>query len=409
MKVLLVEPFGRRICHSPQYARDTSLILAEAGADVTLVTFDGVLGDWMEQDARVKHISVLSVDGTSNPLLRFLSRLTRSVFFLRPFNLAFDTFFTFFLVARRNARQGYDVVHVLDASMPVLGFLAFAAVVKNYNLAFTLHSSEHELRNNAVEKLGFVNTVKNFLYRKAIRKNHIAFICFSEIVRDSFKRSPYYGKISYVPQLMPRPSAFTKQEAREHLHLPQQARILLSFGINHGWKNYEVIFQAVRDLPRDFRLLFVGKILPGNAERNDPRRFAREYDLIDNTIIVDEYVPREEVPYYYCAADAIILSYRKVFSSHSTALLDASQYSLPVIAVATGTTGEDVKAYNLGLTFIPEDAHSLRTAISSFLKLGEDEKAVMRQGLQKFAGTFSWGEATRSHIGVYQSLMEEKR
>jgi len=128
--------------------------------------------------------------------------------------------------------------------------------------------------------------------------------------------------------------------------------------------------------------------------------------LVENTIIVDEYIPAEEVPYYFCASDAAIVSYKKVFSSHSS-VLDASQYILPVIAVNTGTTGGDVRAYNLGLTFIPEDPHSLRKAILSFFELAEEEKQTMKKGLQKFADTFSWEQVAKSHVGIYQSLLEK--
>jgi glycosyltransferase involved in cell wall biosynthesis len=405
MKILLVEPFGYGISHSPQYVRDTSLALAEAGVEVTVVTFEGTLGDWTERSAGIKHASVVSEGGVFARPLHFLSHLLRTVVFLRPFNLAFDTFFTFRLAIKQNIRERYDVVHVLDASMPVLSFLAFASTVKNYNLVFTLHSTEDALRENVVERLRFTNTVKDFLYRRAIRKNRIAFICFSETVRGSFKHSVFYDRINFVPDPRPKPQVLTRQEAREHLNLSQEAKVLLSFGINHNWKNYEVIFQAVQGLPRNVKLLFAGRILPMGAKQNDPRRFAEKYDLMENTIIVDEYIPEEEVPYYFCAADAIIISYRNVFSSHSSGLLDASQYGLPVIAVNTGTTGGDVKAYNLGLTFTPEDPHSLREAVLSFLKLSEEEKHTIKERLQKFAATFSWEQVAKSHVGIYQSLL----
>jgi glycosyltransferase involved in cell wall biosynthesis len=156
-------------------------------------------------------------------------------------------------------------------------------------------------------------------------------------------------------------------------------------------------------------LLFVGKIRPFDAGQNDPRQLARSYDLASKTIIVDEYIPEELISYYFCAADTLIVSYRKDFMSHSSALMDAGQYGLPVIAIDTGSTGDDVRKYGLGLTFAPDDPMSLREALLSFLKLGDEEKQSMEEGLRRYANTFSWDQVAKSHLGIYRILSESRR
>lgn len=427
MKILLVEPFAHRPSHSRVYPKYMSQALADSGSDVTLITFDGVLDDWTEKDARIKHISVLSKIGIFTPVLRSLSRLLRSVIFLRLFNLAFDTFFTFLLAFGQNRKQRYDVIHILDASMPTLSPFAFALIVKNCSIVCTLHSicEQSDLKDwyknfgdslkkrdysfcrrlllAKLEDSKFATTMKGFLYRRAIGRNRIAFVCYTKEVQDSYRHSIFYDKVVYVPDARQKPPVLTQQKARQYLGLPQDEKFLLSFGFNAAQKNYEVIFQAVQSLPKDFKLLFAGEMVYG--PENDPEQLAEKYGLMDNTIIVDKYIRDEEMPYYFYAADALILSYRKEFLSLSGTLLYAYQCNLPAIASDGEHLGKFVRAHNLGLTFIPEDPHSLREAILTFLKLGEGEKQAMKKGISEFVSSDrSWEQMAKGYLDLYQSL-----
>jgi len=127
--------------------------------------------------------------------------------------------------------------------------------------------------------------------------------------------------------------------------------------------------------------------------------------LIRQTVIVDEYIPEEEVPFYFCAADAVLLTYIMGFTSHTSSLLDAAQYYLPVIAINIGTTGEDVKTWNLGMTYTPEDPNSLKDAIVLFFKMSDNEKQAIRLELQKFASSLSWKQVAATHIALYRGLV----
>ena len=89
MRILLVEPYAHTVSHAPQYARDVSLALTNAGAQVSLLTFDRMVGSKgltksIECHAVVNHVGVL------RPLLRILSRLLHFTFVLpftsRPFH-----------------------------------------------------------------------------------------------------------------------------------------------------------------------------------------------------------------------------------------------------------------------------------------------------------------------------------
>jgi glycosyltransferase involved in cell wall biosynthesis len=425
MKVLLVEPLGHRGGHLSAHTKYLSGALADAGANVTVVTFDGLLGEAPEWNADVKHISFVPKSGALGPVWRFLlHRLPR------PLNSILVTICVFRLAVRQDRKEKNDVIHILDAALPDYAFPWFGSLINRHCVTFTLFFLFRQVRlKNRQARLadalskgqiltGFrlclgglfrgrpANAFKGFLYRRADRRNRLAFICYTKAVHDSYSDSPYYDKIVRMPRgvAVPERGALQPVEARRILGLSQDGAVLLHFGSNHSDKNFEVIFQAAKDLPEPYTLLFAGKGNPVHRA-NNPVMLAKKYGLGQNTIIADRYIPEEEMPDYFHAADATLLSYRKHFGRASGVLSTTAQFSLPVIASDVGEIGEAVRNYGLGLTFEAENAQSLREAILSFLNLKEEQKQEMKRNLLRFAQDHSWQVVARRHIEVYQSLL----
>lgn len=426
MKVMVVEPFGCSEGGEPMHTKILSNALADVGAEVSVLTFNGLLVDLGE---KVRHVSFCSRVGIFAYPLRLLERLLgfRKVLELNSY---IDTFLTFLLVSREVKKQKYDAIHVLDAHPFILSHLILASFLKNCNLILTLRLSSRygldqwskRLRNSLknqdyrlcrhllaakILESKFMAGMERLLYQRALKRNHLAFICESQQVQESYRDSFFYNKLTCVPIGTPKTErGLTQSQARQYLNLTQDDKILLSFGVNHRQKNLEILFQAVQNLPRDFKILHAGKI-DHNLVRNDPEKLAEKYGWLENTIIEDRYIPEDEMPYYFLAADAIILSYTKDFLHASGVLTHAAGFSLPVIASDVGQLGEFVKTHKLGLTFITEDAKSLREAIISFLNLREEEKLAMKRNLEKFAATFSWEEVAKRHLNLYQGLSDK--
>jgi glycosyltransferase involved in cell wall biosynthesis len=407
-----------------------SRILAESGVQGTLITFCGFSDD--DTDIPINHYSVISSIGFWAKPLRLLLKFLNFVPPCRPLIYPLQTTLTFWLALRQGKKQEYDVVHLLNTSTVSFLFLAFAYIVKHRNLILTFHGlpREHLLKNwrkdftkslkagdyyicfciliSKLSSSGLISSVKKFLYHHAIKKNHLAFVCHAQEEREAYAQCVFYDRVTYVPESRPKPALVSMQEARQHLKLPQDRWIFLCFGINSNNKNYEVIFQAVQDLPRNFQLLFTGKVLTENAKSNDPNQLTEEYRLVGNTTVVNRFITEGEKRYYFYAADALILSYYKGFSQQSGNLLDACQYGLPVIATGDEQIGEWVRSYNIGLTFIPEDSSSLRQAISAFMNLSDKERQGMGNHMSEFgASVRSWEQMSRGYLDLYQSLLEK--
>jgi glycosyltransferase involved in cell wall biosynthesis len=430
MRALLVQPFGHHKGHPWGYSAYLSRALAEAGAETVLVTYDGLLDETGRQ-TNVSQISVVSQRGPLGLIARSIKRALCLVRLFRPLIPLVETASTFLLAFREGKQRGKNhasVLHVLDGSLTPASFVVLAAATRRRALALTLSHPplERYARGTSIELSRSVrgrlsplsklqssplpSSLVDYLYRRAKAKNRIAFIAHSPYVQEAHVDAPFYEDIVCIPWGV---GAFhdeklTKTEARERLGLPGMGTIFLSFGVNHPRKNFEVIFQAVKDLRKDFTLLFAGDVLAQDKQYNDPRRFAEEYGWSAQTIVEDRHISEQELPHYFHATDAVLLSYKREFVGASGVLSLAAEFGLPVIASDAGQLGEFVRAFNLGLVFAAENAESLREAICAFLDLDEDQEQEIRQNLRAFASAHSWREVAKQHLELYQSLPERK-
>ncbi len=425
-KTLIVEPIGLTQGAEPMYAAFLSNALADAGADVTMVTFDGLLA---KLDSKVKHVSYCASAGWFGNLARFLGKVLR----ILSIDSYWNTHLALRLASKIARKDNIQTIHILDIHPLFFPNFIVACSLKKNTIISNINSpsikydrtewqgklkaaiSKAQLLNVrsllmiAIWNSRFIAMIEKKMYLRATKYNIIAFVCHSNKVKDSYNYKFFSDKMFCIPWGMkPVEINISQKEARQRLGLPEDGKILLSFGVNHCTKNYEVIFKAIRNLPKDFTFVHAGKIDPAVA-MNEPKRLATEYGWTDHTIIFDDFVAEEMIQYYFVAADGILLSYTKEFLQASGVLSHASSYNLPVIASDIGQLGELVKAYQLGLTFIPEDHVSLKQAIINFLKLSEDDYKQMKANLKAFAASNSWEEVATKHIGLYRSLSNEKR
>ena len=121
----------------------------------------------------------------------------------------------------------------------------------------------------------------------------------------------------------------------------------------------------------------------------------------ERTIIFDKYIEDSDKKYYFLAADAIILSYRKDFKGISGVLSDAAPFGLPVIAADGGEIGELVRNNKIGLTFKVGNDRSLQQAIRHFFNMNDKELLALKGNLARFAESRSWGVVAKQLITLY--------
>ncbi len=129
------------------------------------------------------------------------------------------------------------------------------------------------------------------------------------------------------------PNQLSRDKARQQLNLPATARILLSLGLIKPYKGILELVDAFKgvDTP-DAYLLIAGRIMDeaygGHLKQN----------LSDGVILIDEFIPDQDLQVYFNAADAVVLPFTKIENSGSVIM--AMGFGKPILAPATGAIHE---------------------------------------------------------------------
>lgn len=155
----------------------------------------------------------------------------------------------------------------------------------------------------------------------------------------------------------------SRQEARSHLGLPQDGKLLLFFGFIRRYKGLDLLLEAMAD-PRireqHIRLLVAGEFYEPAQPYLDQIQHAGLEDLV---VLHTDYIPDSEVKYYFCAADAVVQPYRSATQSGITPM--AYHFERPMIVTRVGGLTEIVPDGQVGLVCEPEAA-SLTEAMLKF-------------------------------------------
>ncbi len=196
-------------------------------------------------------------------------------------------------------------------------------------------------------------------------------------------------KSRYTVLYHPRYSFFlkpglTRRRAREELRVAGKA--LLFFGYVRPYKGLGVLLDAfgmfaARD--DEARLLVVGEFY---EDRGPYEARIDRLGLGDRVTIIDRYVPDEEVPYYFLAADLLVLPY--LSATQSGVIQIAQSFGLPVVTTNVGGLPEVVEEGKTGFLVPPGDPEALAAAVGRYFEGGWRER--MAPNLERAAERFSW-------------------
>ncbi len=177
-------------------------------------------------------------------------------------------------------------------------------------------------------------------------------------------------------------------EARRRLGV--RGNTLLFFGYIRRYKGLGYLLQALPQVLNvvDCTLLIVGEVYEG---RTKYRKMIEDYHLEKNVKWIDRYVPNEEVPFYFRAADLVVLPY--VSATQSGVIQIAYGFNRPVVSTKVGGIPEAIIDGETGFLVDPEDPEALAQAILRFYQ--KKETIDFSQKIEKWREAFSWGNLVR--------------
>ncbi|MFZ1703647.1 MAG: glycosyltransferase [Saprospiraceae bacterium] len=151
-----------------------------------------------------------------------------------------------------------------------------------------------------------------------------------------------------------------KEEARTHLNLSQTQNIILFFGLIRRYKGLDLLLEAMANFSNSDQIILVvaGEFY---EDKNHYFELVKKLNIEDKVRWFDQYIPNEEVKFFFSAANILALPYRTATQSGVTQV--AFHFNTPVLVTDVGGLGEIIHHDEIGYVAKPNP-----TSIFHFLK-----------------------------------------
>lgn len=228
--------------------------------------------------------------------------------------------------------------------------------------------------------------VDRLLTRYALRAVDGIIVLSESVAREAREFAPH-AKIRRVAHPIPNifPPLPTAAEARKTLGIAQDELVLLFFGYVRAYKGLQVLLRAMPLIlkQRKCRLLIAGEFYEPRSQYD---RLLSALNIAQAVTIVDQYLPNEEVPSVFAAADLCVLPY--VSATQSGVAKVAYGFDKPVIITNVGGLAEEVIDGQTGYIVPPQNPEALAAAVDRFCR--EREHHDFAAAIAQFRRRYSW-------------------
>jgi glycosyltransferase involved in cell wall biosynthesis len=178
---------------------------------------------------------------------------------------------------------------------------------------------------------------------------------------------------------------------------------LLFFGFVRPYKGLSVLIRALEKVNRSMavHLLIVGEFWESSKSY---RKLIKKLGLGGKVVIIDRYIPDEEISDYFGVADAVVIPYLQPVQSGVLALSQA--YRKPVIASRIGGLLDSIEEEKTGLLFEARNEDDLAKAILRFYQ--DDFRNRMKPFLEKVDQDAAWMTLVQALTTIIDAKQTER-
>jgi glycosyltransferase involved in cell wall biosynthesis len=240
------------------------------------------------------------------------------------------------------------------------------------------------------------------MFTKYFVKQSDGFIAMSQSVLNDLNVFTNTKKKAFLP--LPMNGLFgkkvSKQEALTYLHLNTNDKHILFFGFIRKYKGLDLLLEAMADervKQLGVKLIIAGEYYEDSAPYLD---IIKKNGLENNVILKTEYIPSEEVRYYFCAADMVTLTYHTATQSAVTQI--AYHFEKPMLVTNVGGLPEIVPNNKVG--YVTEiNATSIADAIIDFYVNNREQTFVQNTIIEK--QRFLWSTFVKGVEELYNKIL----
>lgn len=269
-------------------------------------------------------------------------------------------------------------------SVPLFCGQILLARLLGVKLVWTLHNLlPHDVKDVKVHRL-----CQRFLARRC---DWVRLFASNSIERAALELRIPTAKFRVVPEgdyTRIYPNTISQESARERLGLPQSGKLFLNLGLIKPYKGIVELAQIFRQTRKSNEfLLIVGKIM--EEEYGE----VLKQSLDANIVLVDEFIPADELQLYFQAADVVVLPFQKIENSGSVIM--AMGFAKPIIAPGLGSVAERLKSQKELLLSEPRTLKATLDKVSGYSKA---RLAKIGEENHRSLGLYRWGDFARCFI-----------
>jgi len=229
-----------------------------------------------------------------------------------------------------------------------------------------------------IKEKSVISSFFKYLIQKIIKESHKTIVLSEDLKKEILKNYCFKKEIivihnwaiENIPYINKRENPFIKKIDIDNKFIIQYSG---NFGLLHDLKTILEAARYTRD--DDILFLFIGD----GARKKEILKYKETYKI--NSILIEDYQPREKIKYSFNASDLSIISlqpngHKAVMPSKFYGILQARK---PIIFIGSNESfiSKFVRKYNCGLTFENGDSKKL---LEEIIRLKDDPKKIKEMG-----------------------------
>ena len=222
-----------------------------------------------------------------------------------------------------------------------------------------------------------------FLSRYLLRKTDILLTLSSAVAEDAenlvkgVKKLTIAHPIYDIYGLKPE-----RKEALIKLNLLGEPHYILFFGLIRKYKGLDILLKAMKWINSDIKLIVAGEFYDNQDYYN---QIIREENIAERVILVNKFIPDDEVKNYFSLAELVVQPYRSATQSGITQI--AYHFDVPMVVTNVGGLPEIVPDGICGFV-VDVDPESMAKAVNRFFDQNLSESFILNVSNKK--KEFSW-------------------
>jgi glycosyltransferase involved in cell wall biosynthesis len=194
-----------------------------------------------------------------------------------------------------------------------------------------------------------------------------------------------------------------KDQARQEIGIDVTKKTVLFFGLIRDYKGLDLLLEAFSALDDSFQLLIAGEVY---GER-------KAYDALiqqsknKQIYFFDQFIPAQQVQFYFSASDLCVLPYRSATQSGIKAMCDVFQ--LPVLVSQVGGLSEEIAENENGFIIQDMSPDALASQISLLFAENRMENVSKNLRMQGEKTENEWDEFAESVLEFTDMIQQSKQ